>query len=92
MCECGKTAMRATSASRTREIIARLFAAGNAKAAFAHRLAQCCHGSDCGRLCPNLVKAPGVAAVYCVNLDDGTKRELYSALEDADFACPRSLF
>jgi len=56
-----------------------------------HRLAVCCRGSECGRLCEHLVKAPGVAQVYCVGAD-GEKRELYPSLEARAFACPKVFF
>jgi len=87
---CGK---KLTSGkSRTREIITGLFARGQAQAAFTHRIGQCVHASDCGRLCERLVKAPGKALVWCVDPQTGERTELYPALEDAGFRCPQARF
>ena len=74
-----------------RDVIAGLFRRGKGAAAARQRLAQCCHGSECGRLCENLVKAPGVQA-WCVNLATGEKVDLYPALEREDFHCPEGRF
>ena len=72
--------------------IARLFARGKPEAAFRHRLAQCLHASDCGRLCERLVKAPGKSSVWCVDVPTGERVELYPALEREDFHCPEGRF
>ena len=58
----------------------------------AQRLAQCCHASECDRLCPRLVKGPGISQVACVNIETGEQRPLYESLEDPDFECPEGLF
>ena len=70
------------------------FAAGRRgeRAAFRQRLAICCRGTECGRLCENLVKGPGKALVWCTDLETGAKVSLYPSLADADFRCPRNLF
>ena len=79
-------------APETRALIIGLFGKGNARAAFKHRLAQCVHASECGRLCPSLVKGPGVSQIACVNVETGESVNLYEALEREDFICPRGLF
>ena len=57
-----------------------------------HRFAVCVHASDCRRLCPRLVKGPGISQVACVNIETGEQRPLYESLEDPDFECPEGLF
>ena len=52
----------------------------------------CCRASKCGRLCPNLVKGPGVSQVWCVDLNTGERRGLYEALADSSFHCPEDRF
>jgi hypothetical protein len=59
---------------------------------FAKRLLRCSTASVCHRLCPRLVKAPGVALVYCVDPVAGKKVDLYNALADPEFACPDGRF
>ncbi len=81
-----------TASTRTREVIAPLFERGNVKAAFSHRLFQCTHATGCGRLCERLVKAPGKASVTCVDVTTGGKTDLYAALENPEFECPKGLF
>ena len=75
----------------TRKVIQGLFARGESKAAVFHRLAQCLHASDCGRVCERFVKGPGKVA-YCVDVQTGAKTELYPALENEEFACPEGRF
>ena len=55
-----------------------------------HRLNQCSRASDCGRLCPNMVKGIGVALIHCA--EAGVDKLLYERLADVDFECPRGLF
>lgn len=88
MCECTDKQQKKRS---QREAIQSLFAR-NAKAAFNHRLSICCHATDCGRLCPRLVKGPGIAIVKCVDVQTGQQADLYEALAKAEFACPLDLF
>ena len=57
-----------------------------------HRLAYCTHATDCGRLCERLVKAPGKALVWCVDIETGERRPLYESLADTEFRCPLGLF
>ena len=59
---------------------------------FLHRLAACVHASECGRLCPSLIKGPGIAQIACVNVETSESVNLYEALEREDFICPRELF
>ena len=76
-------------------MIAVLFARGDTDAtdaALRHRLNQCCHGTECGRLCTWLIKAPGVALVHCTHPDHPEPLLLYPALEDPEFACPLGRF
>ncbi len=86
---CGKAGLGRAS---TREIIAGLFAKDMPTAALMHRLSQCVHASECSRLCPSLVKGPGIAQIACVNVETGESVNLYEALEREDFICPRELF
>lgn len=72
-------------------MIAALFACGKEKAGAWHRLQQCLHATDCGRVCERLVKAPG-KMVWCVDVKTGAKVELYEALERAEFQCPERRF
>ena len=98
MTPCGQSAAIAPAErrARTHEVIGGLFAAGKAEAAFKHRLSQCCHASDCGRLCRRLIKGPGVSQVRCnINYgDDGQPAlaDLYESLKDPAFKCPEGLF
>ena len=62
------------------------------KALLSHRFAYCVRASKCRRLCPRLVKGPGVNQVACVNIKTGEKRPLYESLEDPAFECPEGLF
>ena len=76
----------------TRDVLHKRFAGGRQSQAAKHRLALCLRATDCHRLCEQLVKAPGKASVYCVDIETGEKTELYPALEDPAFACPKGLF
>lgn len=87
-----RTAEKQAAAETVRTVIARLFAAGGDKAAFAHRLNVCLHASQCGRICSRLVKAPGVAGVHCVDVATGKITPLYETLDDPAFLCPEGLF
>ncbi len=75
-----------------RQAIAGLFASGKTQHAIWHRLRQCCAASKCGRLCPRLVKSPGIALVECVDVVTGERVDLYDALADPDHKCPEELF
>ncbi len=54
---------------------------------FRRHFLQCTHASECGRLCPCLVKGPGVANVWCVDLETGEKVPLYDVLKKPEGAC-----
>ena len=56
------------------------------------RLDLCCTASKCGRLCSRLVKQPGKAGVYCVDVRTGQHCDLYESLAEPDFVCPEGLF
>ena len=56
------------------------------------RLSICCRASQCGRICYRLVKQPGKAGVYCVDIVTNSKTGLYEALTDRDFKCPEGCF
>ena len=56
------------------------------------RLAWCATASECGRLCPRLVKGPGVSQVFCVDIETGERIDLYAALAQREFRCPRGMF
>jgi len=56
------------------------------------RLTACCQASPCGRICERLIKQPGKAGVYCVDIETGEKVHLYDALADPSFACPKGRF
>jgi hypothetical protein len=75
-------------------MIADLFSGGRAADAASHRLFQCTHASDCRKLCERMVKEPGVAGVFCVDITTSPiqKIALYPVLEDPDFSCPRGRF
>jgi ferredoxin len=62
------------------------------EAEFRRRLQICCRASNCGRLCPRLVKQPGKAGVWCVDIQTGGKTELYRVLADPAFKCPEERF
>jgi hypothetical protein len=64
----------------------------SASALASHRLRICVSASDCGRICPRLIKGPGVAEVRCADISTGTQIPLYSALENPDFECPERRF
>lgn len=89
--DCGKRLAVKTSAE-TRSLIQGLFARGAGSAAFKHRLSQCVHASDCGRVCERLVKWAGKAGVFCVDVKTGEKTLLYPALERPEFHCPEGRF
>jgi len=56
------------------------------------RLTWCCTASECGRLCPRLLKGPGASQVRCLQADGRTTVDLYDALADPDFHCPDGQF
>jgi hypothetical protein len=91
MCECNETkrleSLKA-DALRRREILSHL----SGPERKLHRMMVCNSASPCGCWCARLVKGPGVAEVYCVDLVLGTKTELHSALERLEFECPKGLF
>jgi hypothetical protein len=51
----------------------------------------CCRASECGRLCPHLVKSPGVALVKCW-VEGQPIVGLYEVLGDPDWHCPQKRF
>jgi ferredoxin len=59
---------------------------------FRRRFMICCQATRCGRICSRLVKQPGKAGVWCVDIQTLEKIELYPALGDPDFACPERHF
>ena len=67
-------------------------ASGQADGEFRRRLLICCHATRCGRICSRLVKQPGKAGVWCVDVETRGKIELYRALADPDFKCPQQHF
>ena len=75
-----------------RRHLAHLFQTARAGAAFAVRLALCASASQCGRLCPRLVKPPGAAGAKCVDLESQTQLDLYASLEDPSYHCPENRF
>ncbi len=72
-------------------MIADPFARGETAAPAAHRVAECCHASPCGRLCRRLIKGPGLQA-WCGDVRTGRRIDLYAALADPGFACAEELF
>lgn len=52
----------------------------------------CCVASACGRLCPHLIKGPGVSQVKCLDPETGELAHLYEALADPEWRCPQGLF
>jgi hypothetical protein len=80
-----------TKPGNTRAVLTGLMAA-NPQAGQRHRLAICCRGAQCGLLCERLVKGPGKAAVYCVDVVANTRIALYPALADPAFVCPEGRF
>jgi len=95
-----KTPCNQRPAGSSREVLAAMYAGlaareGDEKARqglMRHRLHHCLAASTCGRLCPRLVKDPGTAGVWCVDLAVGTKTLLYPALESLAFECPEKRF
>ena len=65
---------------------------GGPAAEFQRRLTICCRASKCGRLCPRLIKQPGRAGVWCVDIQTGSRIYLYEALADPAFKCPQERF
>ncbi len=59
---------------------------------FARRLSVCCRATQCRRLCDRLVKQPGKAGVYCVDIPAGRMVNLYDHLARHDFRCPEHRF
>ncbi len=70
----------------------KLHNSGRLVTAFNYRFSRCVHATGCNRLCERLVKQPGKAGVFCVNVATGEKTDLYAALENPDFECPKKLF
>ena len=91
---CGKKNIQnpAEAAQFRRDFIARLFAKGKVIQAAHHRINQCLHASECGRLCRWLVKGPGIELVDCCHPGLPKRIKLYPALEDASFVCPDEKF
>jgi len=56
------------------------------------RLTLCCRATQCGRICRRLIKQPGKAGVWCVDLPAGQKVNLYDALAQPEFQCPEGVF
>jgi len=83
---------RTSGIDQRRRHLAHLFQSGRAQAAFAVRLALCASASQCGRLCPRLVKPPGAAGARCVDVEGQTRLDLYACLEDPSFLCPENRF
>ncbi len=59
---------------------------------FHYRLGLCCRATQCGRLCKRLVKQPGKAGVWCVDVEANTRTNLYQALAKPNFTCPDGVF
>lgn len=59
---------------------------------FHYRLGLCCRATQCGRLCKRLVKQPGKAGVWCVDVVANTRTNLYQALAKPNFTCPDGVF
>jgi NAD-dependent dihydropyrimidine dehydrogenase PreA subunit len=59
---------------------------------FHRRLSVCCRATECGRICRRLVKQPGKAGVWCVDIVTNAKVGLYKALAKNDFRCPEGHF
>ncbi len=59
---------------------------------FHYRLGLCCRATECGRLCKRLVKQPGKAGVWCVDVESSTSTNLYQALAKSHFTCPDGVF
>lgn len=85
-CGCGKGK---TAARRVANVLLRK---GKTEHAIGVLLAVCCRSSECGRICPRLVKGPGAAQVYCVDPTTGAQVELYPAYTHRDFRCPEGRF
>jgi ferredoxin len=60
--------------------------------AFRHRLSICCSATQCGRLCSRLIKQPGKAGVFCVDIQTNEITDLYAALNSSIFHCPEEKF
>lgn len=75
---------------KTREVLAGLMAK-NPEAGARHRLAICCHRSDCGWPCSRMVKGPGLM-VWCVDAATGEKFDLRFVLPNPAWACPEEAF
>jgi len=88
-CQSGDVAGRA---KRRRIVSDDLFATGRGEHAIRQRLTWCVTAAECGRICPRLVKGPGVASVACLDVASGSTLDLYPALADPAFRCPAGLF
>ena len=66
--------------------------AGAGRDEFHRRLLVCCRATECGRICQRLVKQPGKAGVWCVDILTNAKNSLYEALSRSDFQCPEGHF
>uniref|UniRef100_A0A6M3IKE3 Uncharacterized protein n=1 Tax=viral metagenome TaxID=1070528 RepID=A0A6M3IKE3_9ZZZZ len=89
---CPKRERDLTAALARRRETLRKIGERSPKAMGRHRLTICCSASKCGRLCPRLLKEPGVERVFCLDLATTDALPLYKALEDVDFACPEGRF
>jgi hypothetical protein len=95
MCECGKSTNGTAQPSASQGVtdaVANLFKIGAVGAAKLVRKNICCSSSPCGCWCARLVKAPGVAPVYCVDPVTGEKIDLHRALAAPTFRCPDGRF
>lgn len=89
---CSKTPSK-DAVTRLRTMIADLFAKGHSKAAASHRLAQCPHASDCGKMCQWMVKQQGLLGLFCTHPDNPREDEsLYVLVEDPSWPCPGGRF
>ncbi len=59
---------------------------------FYYRLGLCCRATEYGRLCKRLVKQPGKAGVWCVDVVANARTNLYLALAKPSFTCPDGIF
>ena len=91
-CDCEKVVQPGKPALTAKEIFAKFKVAKAKKIVFRMRWARCKVASECGRLCPQLLKGPGPSQVFCYNAKTNEKILLYPALEREDFVCPLSKF
>ncbi len=84
---CHPTTHPATATAPASQLPSEATADPHADDIFHYRLGLCCCATQCGRLCKRLVKQPGKAGVWCVDVEAKARTNLFQALARPDFTC-----